>query len=505
MPPSGGTRLGFDTEAVRVLLLDLDGVLVDTRPVMERAWHQVRADHSLHMPFEEYERHLGRPFADIMEQLGLADAEPIHLTYSKASTDASHLARQFDGVAEVLHAFAAADWRMGIVTSKPLERATPLLAQLGVPFATVHTPNGVGRGRPAPDPIMLALIDLGADPADALYVGDMAVDQEAASRAGVSYVHAGWGYGTPSSPAAVVAESPKDLLRLVDTGPFLEGTLAMTPPKRSTLGIAQVETDGKPFWAVGLRSSSSWEYRAYTVTWSGIAYLLGAAAPHNPLHSAQLRNLPPLLAAAAVPGPAPSELPLSEVVALSWSSRHAATLLPVLEELARNGHPSLVVDLATDSAERCPASEVAGVNLCSPLTGLFDLSGAVDGLRRRDDARVVRVDEHEVRLDRLVRLVSVLLETSGGCAQPSWRSVVRAETWLDGVLTAARPHTSLRIAVRDGTPGAATLRVPGDKDDSGRGLQLVQALVQESGGTWGTSGDGAETWCGLALPAGAAA
>ncbi|MFJ8660558.1 HAD family hydrolase [Streptomyces sp. NPDC093795] len=94
----------------KVLLLDLDGVLVDTRPVMESAWPQVHEAHGLDVPFEEYERHLGRPFADIMEQLGLADAGPIHQTYSKASTATSHLARQFDGVAEVLHAFAAAEW-----------------------------------------------------------------------------------------------------------------------------------------------------------------------------------------------------------------------------------------------------------------------------------------------------------------------------------------------------------------------------------------------------------
>ncbi|WP_051734714.1 MULTISPECIES: HAD family hydrolase [Streptomyces] len=210
---------------LRVLLLDLDGVLVDTRPVMESAWHQVQKDHGLNVPFEMYERHLGRPFADIMDQLGLADAEVIHQTYSQASTAASHLARQFDGVAEVLHAFASADWRLGIVTSKPLNRAAPLLAQLGVPFATVRTPNGVGRGKPAPDPILLALIDLGADPADALYIGDMAVDQEAARRAGVPYVHAAWGYGAAGRPAPVVAESPKDLLRLMDTGPLLEGSL----------------------------------------------------------------------------------------------------------------------------------------------------------------------------------------------------------------------------------------------------------------------------------------
>jgi hypothetical protein len=240
---------------------------------------------------------------------------------------------------------------------------------------------------------------------------------------------AGWLYVQHVPARRLVAQVVRKLAALSTWGPF-----AKAP---GPLRLASYEG------LVGLRSSSSREYRAYTVTWSGIAYLLGAAGPHNPLRSAQLRNLPPLLAAAAVPGPAPSELPLSEVVALSWSSRHAATLLPVLEELARNGRPSLVVDLATDPAERCPASEVAGVNLCSPPTGLFDLSGAVDGLRRRDDGRVVRVDEHEVRLDRLVRLVSVLLETSGGCTQPSWRSVVRAETWLDGVLTAARPHTVL--------------------------------------------------------------
>ncbi|MCD2468620.1 HAD-IA family hydrolase [Streptomyces sp. MBT42] len=226
-PPylADGASLHRDAEDAPVLLLDLDGVLVDTRPVMARAWRQVQEDHGLDVPFGEYERHLGRPFGDIMNRLGLVEVASIHETYEKASTVFSHLARQFGGIAEVLHCFAAADWRLGVVTSKPLDRAAPLLAQVGVPFATVRTPNGVGRGKPAPDPILLPLIDLGADPSDALYVGDMAVDQEAARRAGVLYVHAGWGYGRPVAPAPAVAESPTDLLRLLATRPFLEGSL----------------------------------------------------------------------------------------------------------------------------------------------------------------------------------------------------------------------------------------------------------------------------------------
>ncbi|MFJ3906047.1 HAD family hydrolase [Streptomyces sp. NPDC090025] len=209
----------------KALLLDLDGVLLDTRPVMERAWQQVLNEHGLDVPFEEYERHLGRPFADIMKRLGFTESERFHRTYDEAAIAASHLAREFDGTVEILHVFVAFGWRLGVVTSKPLERAAPLLTNLGCPFSTVRTPNGGGRGKPAPDPVLLALADLGVDPADAVYVGDMAVDQEAARRAGVPYVHAGWGYGCPGSPSPVVAESPKDLLRLLAPGPFLEGSL----------------------------------------------------------------------------------------------------------------------------------------------------------------------------------------------------------------------------------------------------------------------------------------
>ncbi|MFD1277627.1 hypothetical protein ACFQ51_54010 [Streptomyces kaempferi] len=53
----------------------------------------------------------------------------------------------------------------------------------------------------------------------------MAVDQESAARAGVAYVHAGWGYGQPASPAPEIAGSPKELLQLLRCPePFIEGS-----------------------------------------------------------------------------------------------------------------------------------------------------------------------------------------------------------------------------------------------------------------------------------------
>ncbi len=194
---------------------------------------------------------------------------------------------------------------------------------------------------------------------------------------------------------------------------------------------------------VGLRSSSSREYLAYTVTWSGIAYLLGAAAPYNPSRSAQLRNLSRASTANTEPSPLPSRLRERDVVALSWSSRHAATLMPVLVELERDGRTSLLLDLATDPAERCPAPAATGIDLCSSPSELLTLSGTAEDLHLPEDRHTVRIKGHIIQLARLVGLLSVLLESSGGCTQPSWRALVRVETWLDGVLAATRPHTVL--------------------------------------------------------------
>ncbi|MEV6531304.1 hypothetical protein AB0M86_17150 [Streptomyces sp. NPDC051639] len=226
-----------------------------------------------------------------------------------------------------------------------------------------------------------------------------------------------------------VAEIVRKLLALNSWAPFASapGPLILAPYE----GL------------VGLRSSSSREYLAYTVTWSGVAYVLGAAAPHNPIRSAQLRNRARTSTANTEPSPLPSDLGRQDVLALSWTSRHAATLTPVLAELARGGQRSLLLDLATDAAERCSAGPAMGFELRAAPSDLFTASGTAEGLHRPDDEHVVQVEGHGIQLARLVRLLSVLLETSGGCTQPSWRTVVRAESWLDDILSTTRPHTVL--------------------------------------------------------------
>lgn len=208
-------RSSSDRRARRfeLLLFDLDGVLMDTREVMQVAWREVQQTHGVDSPFDAYARYLGRPFAQIMRCLGLEDADSLAETYDRASLQSAHLARPFPDIRATLALLTQAGRRLGVVTSKPERRARPLLGALDVTFVTIRTP-GAGRGKPAPDQLLLAMVDAETDPTDTIYVGDMAVDQQAAIRAGVAYAHAAWGYGQPEAPAPVLLETPRDLLAL---------------------------------------------------------------------------------------------------------------------------------------------------------------------------------------------------------------------------------------------------------------------------------------------------
>jgi HAD superfamily hydrolase (TIGR01509 family) len=199
-------------------LWDLDGVLFHTLPVMQVAWQRVRDEYGISASFDEYAEHLGRPFSDILRLLGLelphGYVARIQATYRTASAEHSHLAEPSPGIVETLHHLAADDLHMGVVTSKSRETAIPLLNRLACSFAVVRTP-GRERGKPAPDPLLLAVTDVGVDPGEAVYIGDMAVDQQAAHRAGIPYVHAGWGYGAPETPSSLVLSEPNALITLL--------------------------------------------------------------------------------------------------------------------------------------------------------------------------------------------------------------------------------------------------------------------------------------------------
>ena len=180
----------------KAYIFDLDGVLIDSKHMMEQSWNICELEHKLTQPFEEYFKHIGMPFRDILKVIGIEDNhDAIKHTYDKASIELMEYCLEFyPGVEDTLRELKK-HAKLGVVTSKTAERTRLILDKLDIEFDYVVSPKTGLRGKPAPDQIMFCLAMLNVDPQDAVYVGDMQVDYWASERAGIDFIHANYGYG----------------------------------------------------------------------------------------------------------------------------------------------------------------------------------------------------------------------------------------------------------------------------------------------------------------------
>lgn len=130
----------------------------------------------------------------------------------------------YEGVAGVLAAARAAGCRLAIATSKPEPYAIPIAEHLGLGamFDTIAG-DTLDGGRPTKALVIgEVLVRLGADPADAIMIGDREHDVFGAREHGIGCVGAGWGYGLPGELAAAGADPicprPVDLLAALHLG-----------------------------------------------------------------------------------------------------------------------------------------------------------------------------------------------------------------------------------------------------------------------------------------------
>jgi pyrophosphatase PpaX len=96
----------------------------------------------------------------------------------------------------VLPALTRRGARLGVVTAKRLPTvrlAFDVIPELERYFDVVVGAEDTSRHKPHPDPILMALERLEAEPQDGAYVGDSPFDVRAAKAAGVRAVAVTWG------------------------------------------------------------------------------------------------------------------------------------------------------------------------------------------------------------------------------------------------------------------------------------------------------------------------
>ena len=180
---------------MKAYIFDLDGVLIDSKKMMSHAWTKCQLEHNLDQPFSEYFKHIGKPFRDIMKELGIKNSDAVKNTYDKASMQLmDEFLVFYPGVEDTLNKLKKG-YKIAVVTSKTAERTKVILEKLDVEFDYIVSPKKGLRGKPAPDQILWCLAMINTDPKDAIYVGDMQVDYDASQRAGTGFIHATYGYG----------------------------------------------------------------------------------------------------------------------------------------------------------------------------------------------------------------------------------------------------------------------------------------------------------------------
>lgn len=214
--------------AVRGIIFDLDGTLIDTLPDLTAAVNAGRR--AMGLP--------DRPMSDVRTWIGeglpilcrraLADApgapaeEMIPIVTKYYTAHRLDEAAPYPGIAELLDALVARSVPTAVLSNKPHMHTVPMVETLlsRWPWTAVEGDRDADRRKPDPRTALEIVGRMGLDPGRVALVGDGDTDMETAVNAGLLAVAATWGYRDrdilAAAGAARMADTPSQVLQLLD-------------------------------------------------------------------------------------------------------------------------------------------------------------------------------------------------------------------------------------------------------------------------------------------------
>jgi phosphoglycolate phosphatase len=194
--------------AVRAVLIDLDGTLLDTVLDLHAAANAMLRDLGrAEVAVESIRSYVGRGIPNLVKRVlaGSMDAAddaapppPEALASFKRhySTENGRNAALFPGVLEGLEALKTLDLPLGVITNKAEAFTLPLLQRTGLfpYFDVIVSGDLLPRPKPDPMPLLWASGRLGVSPVDVLMIGDSVHDFHAGRAAGCHVFLVPYGY-----------------------------------------------------------------------------------------------------------------------------------------------------------------------------------------------------------------------------------------------------------------------------------------------------------------------
>lgn len=173
-----------------VVLLDIDGTLVDTTYHHAIAWWRAFQRHGHDVTVTEVHRRIGMGSDQLVESiLGRHDAE-VKQAHSHYYAPALQELRRLPGARELVRHCADRGLTVVLATSSKPEQVDMLVATLDAGDAVAHVTDAgdAEQAKPAPDLLQAALDEVGGRPGRAVLVGDTVWDVGAARQAGLPCV-----------------------------------------------------------------------------------------------------------------------------------------------------------------------------------------------------------------------------------------------------------------------------------------------------------------------------
>ncbi len=203
----------------RLVIFDFDGTLANTLPWFESVLDGVADRYRFRRPGDLDRDTLRR--SDARTLLALLGVPRWKLPFiarhmRRLKSRDAHTIRLFAGVTEMLGRLADDGVTVGIVSSNSEANIRHVLGPANAALIAHFACSASLFGKPAK--MRRVLRHAGIPPGEALYIGDELRDAEAASRSGIAFAAASWGYATPE---VLAATRPVTLLERISAIPEL--------------------------------------------------------------------------------------------------------------------------------------------------------------------------------------------------------------------------------------------------------------------------------------------
>jgi HAD superfamily hydrolase (TIGR01509 family) len=215
----------------RIVLLDLDGTLIDSNDAHAQAWVRALAEAGQAVSFTRVRPLIGMGGDKVLPALTCIDPDSqdgqkiASRRTAIFSTDFLPTLAPTAGSRQLLEHLQAAGLRLVVATSAKADEVSGLLRRAGVGdlIDAASSSDDADRSKPDPDSVHAALGRARCAADEAIMIGDTPYDLEAAANAGVAFIAVrcgGWWADEAFAGAAGIYDDPADLLARMDASPL---------------------------------------------------------------------------------------------------------------------------------------------------------------------------------------------------------------------------------------------------------------------------------------------